>query len=71
MEERLAQLDFSTAVDRVRHCSLPYKLGSIGVGEQLLFIVSNFLSGRMQQVRLGGKDSAPADVISGVSRAAL
>ena len=32
MERRLVQLDFSAAFDRVGHCSLLYKLRSIGVG---------------------------------------
>ena len=39
MKGRLVQLDFSAALDGISHCGLLYKLRSIGVGGQLLFIV--------------------------------
>ena len=58
MEGRLVQLDFSAAFDRIIHCDLLYKLRSIGVGVQFLFIVSEFLSDRRQRVRLDGKVGA-------------
>ena len=44
MEERLVQLDFSAASNRVNHCGLLYKLRSIGVGGQFWSIASEFLS---------------------------
>ena len=44
MEGRLVQLSFSPAFDRVSHCGMLYKLRSIGVGGQFLFIVSEFFS---------------------------
>ena len=43
MEERLVQLSFSAAFDRVSRCGLLYKLRSIGVREQLLSIVRSSL----------------------------
>ena len=59
-------MDFSAAVLRVSHCGLLYKLRSIGVEGQLLFIVSEFLSDRYQRVRLEGNVRAPVDVVSSV-----
>ena len=66
MEKRLAQLDFSAAFVRVSHCGLLYKLGSICIWEQLLSIVSKFLSDRRQRMRLDGNVSASVDMVSGV-----
>ena len=66
MEERLVQLNFSATFDGASHCGLLYKLRSIGVGELLLSIVSEFFSDRRQRVRFDGKVSASVDVVSGV-----
>ena len=66
MEERLIQLDFSAAFDRVTQCGLLYKLRSIDVGEQFLPLVSKSLSDRRQLVRLNGKASASVNVVSGL-----
>ena len=66
MEERLVQLDFTAAFDRVSHRCLLYKLTSIGVEGQFLSIVSEFLSDRRQHMPLDGKVSESADVVSGV-----
>ena len=44
MEGRLVQLNFSAAFYRVSHYGLSYKWRSIGIGGQLLSIVSEFLS---------------------------
>ena len=71
MEERLHQLDFSAAFDRVSHCSLLYKLKSISVGKQFLSIVSEFLSDRRQRVSLNGNVSASVDGASRVLRVVL
>ena len=59
MEERIAQLEGS-------HRCLLYKLKSLGVGEQFLFIVSAFLSDKRPCMRLEGKVSASVNVISEV-----
>ena len=45
-EERLVQLNFSAAFDRVSHCDLLCKLRSIGVEGRFLSIVSEFLTKR-------------------------
>ena len=57
MEERLVQLDFSAASDRVSHYDLLYTLTSIDVGGQFSSTISKFLSDSRQSVRLGGKVS--------------
>ena len=61
MNGRLVQLDFSCI-----WCGLLYKLRSISVGGQFLFIVSEFLSDGKQRVRLDGKVKDSVDVVSGV-----
>ena len=43
MEGTLVQLNFSVAFDRVSHCGMLYKLRSIGIREQFLSIVLEFL----------------------------
>ena len=65
MDGRSVQFDFSAAFDRASHCSLLYKLMSIGVGT-VLPIVSEFFSDRRQRVRLHDKVTASVDVVSGV-----
>ena len=68
MEGRLVQLNFSDAFDRIIYRGLLYKLRSIGIGGQLLYIVLKFLSDRRQRVRLINKVSASVHVISVVSQ---
>ena len=67
MEGSLVQLHFSAAFGRVSHRDMLYKLKSIGVGGQFLFIVLEFLSVRRRHVHLKGKVSASVDVVSGVT----
>ena len=50
----------------VSHCGLLYKLRSIGVEVQFMFIVSEFLSGIVRSVGLDCKAGASSDVVSGV-----
>ena len=64
MEGRLVQqLDFSAAFDRVSHDGLCHQLRSIGVGEQFLSKVFEFLSDRRQLVILDDKVSALVDMV--------
>ena len=65
MERKLVQLSISAAFDMVSNSGLLYKLRSISVGGQFLFIVSGFLSDRRQRVRLDRKVSALVNVVSG------
>ena len=71
MEERLVQLNFSTAFDRVSHRGLLYKLRTIGVQAQFLSVVSELLSDRRQRVRLDGTVSASVNVVSGVPQGSI
>ena len=66
MERRSVYLDFSAEVDRVSHRGLLYKLRSIGVGELVLPIMSQFLSDRQQRASLDSKVSVSVDVVSEV-----
>ena len=59
-------MDFLATFDRVSHRGLFYKLRSVGVGGQFLYIVSEFLSDRKQRVRLDEKVSESVDVVLGV-----
>ena len=43
----------------------------MGVGGQFLFIVSQFLSDRMQRVRLNFKASVSVDVVSGMPQGSV
>ena len=65
-EEKLAQVDFSAAFDKVSHRGVLYKLRSIDVERQFLPIVSEFLCDRWQRVRLDDKVSALVGVVSRV-----
>ena len=48
--QRIVQIDFSAAFDRVNHLGILYKLCSVGIGGSL----TEFLSNRSQQVRVDG-----------------
>ena len=56
-EERLVQLNFSAAFEKVSHRGLLYSLKSIGVRGQFLSIGSEFFNDKRQRVRLDGKVS--------------
>ena len=71
MEARLIQLDFSAAFDRVSHAGLLHKLRASGVGGPLLSVLSQFLCGRKQRVRVDGSCSAYVDVVSGVPQGSV
>ena len=71
MKGRLVQLDFSAALDRVSQHGLLYKQRYICVEGQFMFVVSKFLSDRMQRVRLDGNVCALVDVVSGCPRVAF
>ena len=57
MESYIVQLDFSTALDRVSHSGLFFKLKSIGVGGSVLSICTEFLSNRRHRVVVDGAAS--------------
>ena len=45
-EDRIVQIDFSAAFDRVIHLGILYKLCSVGIGGSVLSILTEFLSNR-------------------------
>ena len=58
--------DLSKAFDTVHHQPLLYKLSSLNVNPFLLRWIYNYLSNRSQSVVLGGVQSKPLAVVSGV-----
>ena len=64
-------LDFKKAFDSVPHRRLLRKLQSYGISGKLLEWIESFLSGRMQQVTLGGCHSGFVPVTSGVPQGSV
>ena len=64
-EARMVQIDFSTAVDRVNHLGILYKLCSVGIGGSVLSLLTQFLSNRSQHVLVDGCRSNLVNVVSG------
>ena len=65
-EARIAQIDFSAAFDRVNHLGILYKLNSVGIGDSVLSVLTQFLSNRSQQVMVDSCRSKLVNVVSGV-----
>ena len=63
-EDRILQIDFSAAIDRVNHLGILYKLCYVGIGGSVLSILTQFLSDRSQQVRVDGCRSKLVNVVS-------
>ena len=70
MEEKLIQLDFLAAFDRVSHFSLLYKPRSIDVEGLYLSLLSEIIRDRRQRVRLN-EVSGPVDVVSEVPQGSV
>ena len=64
MESYIVQLDFSAAFDRVSHSGLLFKLKYIGVGGNVLWLCTEFLSDRRQRVVVNGAGSEWIPLIS-------
>ena len=64
-------LDFAQAFDKVRHDILISKLSSLGISEQPLDWITNFLSNRTQTVIYCDPVSAPISVTSGIIQGSL
>ena len=47
-EARIVQIDFSAAFERVNHQRILFKLCSVGVGDSVLSVLTQFLSNRSQ-----------------------
>ena len=70
-EARIAQIDFSAAFERVNHLSILCKLCSVGIGDSVLSILTEFLSNRSQQVMVDGCRSTLVKVVSGVPQGSV
>ena len=65
-EARIVQIAFSAAFDTVNNLGILYKLCSLGIGGFVLFILTQFLSNRSQQVMVDGRRSKVVNFVSGV-----
>ena len=70
-EDRIVQIDFSAAFDRVNHQRILFKLCSVGVGGSVLSVLTQFLSSRSQYVVVDGCRSKLVDVVSGVPQGSV
>ena len=64
-------VDFEKAFDRVSHSVLIRKLHQIGVKGKLLSLVTSYLTGRSQRVRVGEKLSQALLITSGVPQGSI
>ena len=67
----LILFDFAKAFDVVSHSMLINKLECLGVGGLLLSWITNFLTGRVMNVSVGGISSSFRDVVSGVPQGSV
>ena len=70
-EDRIEQIDFCAAFDRVNHQGILYRLCSVGIGGAVLSIPSQFLSNRSQFVMVDDCRSKLVDVVSGVPQGSV
>ena len=71
LDTRGVFLDISKAFDRVWHDGLLYKLEKYGVSGQLLSLLRDFLSGRVQRVTLNGYSSVWKLIQAGVPQGSI
>ena len=64
-------LDFRKAFDSVPHERLLCKLQAYGVTGNILNWIRNFLTGRVQKVRVGNANSSLAEVLSGIPQGSI
>lgn len=64
-------LDISKAFDRVWHEGLVFKLQSYGISGQLLGLIKNFLSERLQRVVINGQTSTWEKILAGVPQGSI
>jgi hypothetical protein len=67
----VAYIDFRRAFDSVVHSKLYLKLKSLGIGGNLLLWIRDFLSNRLQAVRVAGSTSTYRPVRSGVPQGSV
>lgn len=64
-------LDFQKAFDKVSHVLLLHKLSLLGLPDNILFWLKNYLTGRLQRVVINGAESEYACVSSGVPQGSV
>ena len=70
-EDRIVQIDFSAAFDRVKNRGILYKLCSVGIGGSTLSVLTQFLSNRSQHVLVDGCRSKLVKVVSGAPQGSV
>ena len=70
-DAQIVQIDFSAAFDRVNHQRILCKLCSVGIGDSVLSILTQFLSDRSQHVMVDGCWSKLVNVVSGVPQGSV
>ena len=70
-EDRIVQIDFSAAFDRVNHQGILFKLCYVGVGGSVLSVLTQFLSNRLQYVVVNGCRSKLVNMVSGVPQGSV
>ena len=70
-EERIVQIDFSAAFNKVNHQCILYRLCSVGIGGSVLSILTQFLSNRSQLVVVDGCRSKLVNVVLGVQQGSV
>jgi len=70
-ELRAVFLDISRAFDRVWHEGIIFKLKTIGIEGEMINILENFLSDRMQRVAMNGSTSHWAEIEAGVPQGSI
>ena len=70
-EAKIVQIVFSPAFDRVSHQGILYKLSSVGIGDSVLSVLTQFLSNRSQYVLVDGCRSKLVNVVSGVPQGSV
>ena len=70
-EARIVQIDFSAAFDRVNHRGILYRLSSVGFGDSVLSVLTQFLSNRSQFIFVEGCRSKLVNVVSGVPQGSV
>jgi ribonuclease P/MRP protein subunit RPP40 len=63
--------DFAKAFDSVPHYRLLTKLQAMGINQQFINIISNFLTDRTMKVKVGKSISEPKPVLSGVPQGSV
>ena len=70
-EDRIVQIDFSAAFDRVNHHGILYRLSSVGIGGSVLYVLTQYLSNLSQFVLVDGCRCKLVNVVSGVPQGSV